>query len=78
MAPERENWYGVEFPPYVNAICTYAKNLGPAGTGSQLSIRQVQMAALWYFTKLPLALQLDLVRTYVEQKEAERAKPGNS
>ena len=72
MTPEREDWYGLELPPYVNAVFTYAKNLGPAGTGSQLSIRQVQMAALWYFTKLDMSLQLDIVRSFLEEKEVKR------
>ena len=77
MAPERENWYGLELAPYVNSIFTFAKNLGPAGVGSQLSIRQVQMAALWYFSKLDRSLQLDIVRSFLEEKEAKRGQSRN-
>lgn len=72
MARQRDDWYGLELAPYTNSIFTYAHTLGPAGPHNRnLSIRQVQMAALWYFTKLDLSLQLDIVRTYVHEKEAK-------
>lgn len=73
MDGDHEDWFGLELPPYAAALFAYVPSLGPAGPCKRhLALRQVQLAALWYFTtQLDLEDQLHWVRNYLALTKRE-------